>query len=222
MNTLIGSVPDNWQIKRLEECCDVQPGPSGTTLKASAYVIEGVPVVRASDIGPEGISPRPSKSVGEETAERLRRRYELCSGDILLVRIGVTTRHAVVTERQERWLLGGSCIRIRATQDISADYLACYFTHPAVQEWLAEHTQRGVLPTINAAKIRSMPLALPPAVVQRSVVEVAKAIDTKIRAHEDVIQATRTLRELLMPRLLAGDPVSPEVSVDRIARQLRE
>ncbi|WP_319462633.1 restriction endonuclease subunit S [Micromonospora sp. RTP1Z1] len=215
MDTLIGPVPDDWQIRRLDECCDVQPGPSGTTLRSTAYVIGGVPVVKAGDIGPEGISP--SVSLDEETAKRLWPRYELCPGDIVLVRIGITTRHAMVTERQKRWLLGGSCIRIRVTRDISAEYLACYLTHPAVQEWLAEHTQRGVLPTLNGRKVREMPLVLPPAAVQRGVAEVARAIDTKIRAHKDVIQATRTLRELLIPQMLAGDPVLPEASVGRDA-----
>ncbi|WP_327652619.1 restriction endonuclease subunit S [Micromonospora aurantiaca] len=215
MDTLIGPVPDDWQTRRLGECCGVQPGPSGTTLRSSAYVIGGIPVVKARDISPEGIHP--SVSVSEETARRLRPRYELCPGDIVLVRIGRTTRHAMVTERQERWLLGGSCIRIRATRDISAEYLACYLTHPAVQEWLAEHTQRGVLPTLNGRKVREIPLVLPPAAAQRGIAEVAKAIDTKIRAHKDVIQATRTLRELLIPQMLAGNPVLPEAAVSRDA-----
>ncbi|TDC36154.1 restriction endonuclease subunit S [Micromonospora sp. 15K316] len=215
METLIGPVPDDWQTRRLDECCDVQPGPSGTTLRSSAYVIGGVPVVKAGDIGPEGINP--SVSVDEETAERLRPRYELRPGDIVLVRIGRTTRHTMVSEREARWLLGGSCIRIRATQDISADYLACYLTHPAVQEWLAEYTQRGVLPTLNGRKVREMPLVLPPAAVQQGIAEIARAIDTKIRAHKDVIQATRTLRELLIPQMLTGNPVLPEAAANRDA-----
>ncbi|MFG1890419.1 restriction endonuclease subunit S [Micromonospora sp. NPDC049051] len=215
MDTLIGPVPDDWQMRRLDECCDVQPGPSGTTLRSSAYMIGGVPVVKAGDISLEGIHP--SVSVDEETARRLRPRYELRPGDIVLVRIGITTRHAMVTDRQNSWLLGGSCIRIRAKQNISAEYIGCYLTHPAVQEWLAEHTQRGVLPTLNGRKIRTMPLVLPPAAVQLSITEVARAIDTKIRAHKDVIQATQALRGLLIPQMLAGNPVLTEASVSRDA-----
>ncbi|WP_028182792.1 restriction endonuclease subunit S [Salinispora arenicola] len=215
MDTLIGPVPDDWQTRQLGECCDVQPGPSGTTLNSSAHVIGGVPVVKAGDIGPEGILS--SVSVDEATAKRLRPRYELCSGDVVFVRIGRTTQHATVSERQEGWILGGSCIRIRAKQDICTEYIACYLTHPAVQEWLAEHTQRGVLPTLNGRKIRAMPLVLPPEAVQLSITEVARAIDTKIRAHKDVIQATQALRGLLIPQMLAGDPVLTEASVSRDA-----
>lgn len=191
----------------------MRPGPSGSTLRSSAYVIGGVPVVKAGDISPEGINP--SVSVDEKTAERLRPGYGLSPGDIVLVRIGRTTRHAVVPEGQERWLLGGSCIRIRATQDISADYLACYLTHPAVQEWLVEYTQRGVLPTLTGHKVSAMPLVLPPPAVQQGIAEVARAIDTKIRAHKDVIQATQTLRELLIPQMLTGNPVLPEAAASR-------
>lgn len=201
-------------MRRLDECCHVQPGPSGTTLKSSEYVIGGVPVVNAGDVGTEGVSLGPRVSVSAETAERLRR-YRLHPGDIVLVRIGVTTRHAMVTEQQDGWLLGGSGIRVRVVRDVSPEYLAYYLTHPAVQEWLAEHTQRGVLPTLSQRTVGALPLVLPPAAVQRGVVDAARVIDAKIRAHQDVIRATRTLRELLLPRLLAGDPVPPDPGPER-------
>jgi hypothetical protein len=51
---------------------------------------------------------------------------------------------------------------------------------------------------------------LPPEAVQRGVVDAARVINAKIRAHQDIIRATRTLRELLLPQLLAGDPVPPD------------
>ncbi|BCB83720.1 restriction endonuclease subunit S [Phytohabitans suffuscus] len=210
MDTLIGTVPDAWRVHRLDECCHVQPGPSGTTLKSSEYIIGGIPVVNAKDVGPDGISPGPAASVSVETAERLRR-YRLEPGDILFVRVGVTTRHTMATEQQDGWLLGGSTIYVRAVQHTSPDYLACYLTHPAVKEWLAEHTRRGVLSTLNARTVGALPLVLPPTDVQRAVIEVASIVDTKIHAHQQVIQTTQALRELLLPRLLAGELVAPEL-----------
>lgn len=204
MDTLIGTVPDDWQTRRLDGCCSVQPGPSGTTLKSSDHVIGGIPVVKATDVDLDGILD-PDVGVSAETAARLQR-YRLQPSDILLVRVGVTTRHAMVTRQQDGWLLGGSCIRLRVETDLVPGYLACYLKHPAVQGWLSEHTRRGVLATLNRRTVSALPLVVPPTAIQRDVVDVAEVIDAKIRAHEDVVSATRTLRELLLPRLLAGTP----------------
>lgn len=209
METLIGSVPDSWHTRTLADCCDIQPGPSGTTLKPADHIIGGIPVVNARDVGPNGINLSPGVSVTFETAERLER-YRLRRDDIVVVRVGATNRYATVTKDQDGWLLGGSCIRIRAQSDVSPAFLACYLNHPAILDWLADHTQRGVLSTLNARTIGTLPIAIPPAEIQRGVVEVARIIDTKIAAHRSVIQATQRLRELLLPRLLAGDPVAPD------------
>jgi len=95
VDTLIGTVPDDWRVQRLDECCDVQPGPSGSLLRSTNYVTGGIPVVKAGDVGLDGLNLGPVSSVNVETAERLVR-YRLCVGDIVLVRIGVTTRHAMV------------------------------------------------------------------------------------------------------------------------------
>jgi restriction endonuclease S subunit len=207
---MIGTVPADWRVVRLDECCEVRPGPSGGILDTSHHVIGGVPVVTAGDVGSAGIVVAPRVSVTADTAERLHR-HRLRPGDIVLVRIGVTTRHAMVSSLQDGWLLGGSCIRFRAVDGVLPGYLACYLAHPAVQEWLAEHTHGTVLPTVTKRTVATLPLVLPPIAVQAGLVEVARIFDEKIRAHENVIQTTRALRDLLLPRLLAGDPALPDV-----------
>ncbi|MEV4536269.1 restriction endonuclease subunit S [Asanoa sp. NPDC049518] len=194
--------------RRLDDCCELQTGPSGSVLTRSDHLIGGIPVVKAGDVGPDGIALNPRASVGATTAERLQK-YRLESGDIVFVRIGRTTRHAVATDAHRGWVLGSSCIRVRALREVLPAYLSCYLTHPAVQEWLVGNTNSGVLPTRNTGNVGSLPLVLPPVAVQEGVVQVARLIDAKISAHKNVIEATHTLRDLLIPRLLAGNPMPP-------------
>ncbi|MFI5906995.1 restriction endonuclease subunit S [Dactylosporangium sp. NPDC051541] len=203
MDSLIGQLPDGWQVRTVKACCQVISGPSGTTLSRSAHVSNGIPVLNATDIGPHGII-RPEFTVSEATAQRLAR-YELARADVVFVRVGLTTRHATVADDQAGWLLGGSCVRIRVVQGLLPGYLPCYLSHPAVREWVADHTRPGVKPSVNNAIIGALPLVIPPVAVQQDILEVASAIDTKIRAHEDVIRGARELRELLLPRLIAGE-----------------
>lgn len=207
MDTLIGPVPDDWRVCTLGECCAVQPGPSGSVLKTSDYVRGGIPVVRAENVG-DNLIPDATRTVSAKTAERLDR-YRLLPGDIVLVRIGETTRLAMVSREQAGWVLGGSCIRIRAPlndppEGLAPSYLACYLRHPAVRDWLAEHTQRGVQSTLRASAVNGLPLVVPPKALQEVVTATARAIDAKIHAHAEVIRATKTLRGLLLPQLLTG------------------
>lgn len=216
MDTLIGPVPDDWRVCTLGECCEVQPGPSGSVLKTSDYVLDGIPVVRAENVG-DNLVPDATKTVSVNTAERLDR-YRLLPGDIVLVRIGETTRLAMVSREQGGWVLGGSCIRIRVRLNdppvrLAPSYLACYLAHPAVRDWLADHTQRGVQSTLRASTVNELPLVVPPKALQEVITTTARAIDAKIRAHEEVIRATKTLRGLLLPQLLTGHRGSSIISL---------
>lgn len=208
MDTLIGPVPDDWRVCTLGECCEVRPGPSGSVLKTSDYVLDGIPVVRAENVG-DDLIPDATKTVSAETAGRLDR-YRLLPGDVVLVRIGVTTRFTTVSREQCGWVLGGSCIRLRVLPNdpprrLAPSYLACYLAHPAVQGWLADQTRRGVHSTLRASAVNGLPLVVPPMVVQEVVAATAQTIDMKIRAHAEVIRAAEALRRLLLPQLLTGD-----------------
>jgi hypothetical protein len=83
---LIGVVPDDWSVGTLGECYEVRSGPSGDVLKTADFVRDGIPVVRAANIG-DGIVQDAAITVTAETAERLSR-YRLSPGDVVLVRIG--------------------------------------------------------------------------------------------------------------------------------------
>jgi type I restriction enzyme, S subunit len=207
VDTLIGPVPDDWQVRTLGDCCDVQHGPSGSVLKTSHYVLNQIPVVLAENVG-DDIIPAATKTISAETARRLER-YRLRPGDIVLVRIGVTTRFTTVSREHDGWVLGWSCLRLRVRSNdppehLEPSYLACYLAHPAVQGWLVDKTQRGVRPTMRASTVSGLPLVVPPKAVQEAVTATAQAFDAKIRAHEEIIRAARALRGLLLPQLLTG------------------
>lgn len=207
METLIGDVPDDWQVTQLSACCELQPGPAGTTLRGPRRVPGGVPVVGAAEVRQRRITAAPDVGIPVETAHGLAH-YALTEGDILLVRVGDTTRHGIATRAHEGWILGGSCVRARVKTDerriVEPEYLSSYLTHPAVTEWIEQRTTHGVMPTITTATLATLPVVLPPTGVQRGVIDMERALDRKIRLHEDIVATTRALRDVLMPQLLSG------------------
>lgn len=205
MDTLIGVVPDGWSVCTLGERYDVKSGPSGEVLKTVDYVRDGIPVVRAANIG-DGIVQDATRTVTAETAARLSR-YRLSPGDVVLVRIGATTRFTTVSHEHAGWVLGSSGLRLRVRPGPGRPepgYLACYLAHPAVQGWLSDQTRHASRPTLRAETLSKMPLVVPPKAVQETVIATAQAIDAKINAHEQVIHATKALRGLLLQQVLTN------------------
>ncbi|MFV2112941.1 N-6 DNA methylase [Micromonospora sp. LOL_025] len=168
MDTLLGLVPDDWQNRPLGDFCEVQPGVSGETLPPSKKAAGGVPVVTATNVRNDEIATAPKFTVSSATAAGLDRRYRIHAGDVLLVRVGKTSRTAVADDQHSGWLVGNTCIRVRAKEGIRAEYLAWYLTHPGVREWIVARTLPGVKPSINAKIIKSMPLVVPPTEQQRN------------------------------------------------------
>ncbi|MEW2144172.1 N-6 DNA methylase [Micromonospora vinacea] len=168
-DSLIGIVSNDWWVGDLDQRCDIRPGPSGTLLAKSDYVPEGIPLVRAGDLGDGGIAPGPKARVSDQTANRLRD-YRLQSGDILLLRIGETTRFGIVTEQENGWLMGNTCIRVRPGSQVTPEFLAHYLNRPEVQGWLYAHTLHGSRSSINKKRLSRLQLALPPIEEQRRIV----------------------------------------------------
>ncbi|GGM39870.1 N-6 DNA methylase [Dactylosporangium sucinum] len=171
-DSLVGAIPADWWVGELHERCEIRLGPSGTQLPASDYLPEGVPgvpVVMASNIRNDGIAPDLKVRVSDRTAERLSE-YQLQSGDILLVRIGETTRFGRVNEQENGLLMGNTCIRVRPSPAVTPEFLAHYLSHPEVQGWLRAHTLHGSRSSMNKSHLSRLPLALPPTTVQRRIV----------------------------------------------------
>jgi restriction endonuclease S subunit len=203
MDSLIGDVPDDWHQLRLDECCNVQPGPGGSAITTTDRVIDGVPVISARDIHDGRINPTPAVNVHPETAQRYHR-YQLTEGDILVVRVGSRFRHARADPTKEGWLMGSSCIRLRPRADLTSAYLDCYLAHPSVRDWLTQQFRSGIISTATTGRIAALPVVLPPLAVQYAIVEVVRTLDDKIEVHEKIVRTTQTLRDLLIPQLLSG------------------
>ncbi|MGH3939088.1 MAG: restriction endonuclease subunit S [Pseudonocardiaceae bacterium] len=203
MDSLIGEIPDDWHQIRLDECCDLQPGPGGSAITSADRVIGGVPVISARDIQNGRIDPAPAVSVHPATAQR-HDRYQLLEGDVLVVRVG-GLRHARVDRAHEGWLTGSSCLRIRPqTDDFEPGYLDCYLRHPSVRDWLAQQFRSSIVSTTTPARIAALPVVLPPHRLQRAIIDITDTLHNKIEIHEEIIRTTHALRNLLIPKMLTG------------------
>jgi type I restriction enzyme S subunit len=113
----LGEVPEHWEvvsIKRLARNQEnvVQTGPFGAQLHASDYIDEGIPLILIRNVKNLWIDDFDIPKISGEKAKQLSM-YCLEIGDIVFSRVGSIGRIALVTEREEGWMISGQMLRLR-------------------------------------------------------------------------------------------------------------
>ncbi|MFZ0121072.1 MAG: restriction endonuclease subunit S [Pseudonocardiaceae bacterium] len=205
MESLIGVVPDGWAEARLGDICEILAGPSGARLTLEPRTPSNIPVITPRDLRNNRIAEDGMAAVTPGLADELSR-YRLSSGDVVCSRTGDLGRQGLASERQEGWLVGTGCLRLRVRRQISAHYLTYYFGHPTVRDWITRNATGSAIPSLNTKTLGSMPVVFPPMAMQSLVTEVLGALDEKVAVHDQISRTTAKLRDALLP-LLLGDSV---------------
>jgi len=126
-------------------------------------------------------------------AERLSR-YLVKPGDIVYSRRGDVERRALITERENGWLCGTGCLRVRLGEGVVDPVYASYFlSHPASREWVVRHAVGATMPNLNTSILEALPFLLPPASEQRAIAAVLGALDDKIEQNRRTARALERL-----------------------------
>jgi len=161
-----------WREVTIGELCkegggNVQTGPFGSQLKASAYVADGIPTIMPANLVDFRISEEGIARISPEDLARLAK-HQLRSGDIVYGRRGDIGRHALVTEKETGWLCGTGCLRIRfGDTEVDPRYVSYYLRQPYVIDLILSMSVGTTMPNLNTAIINSVPLRIPPLPVQR-------------------------------------------------------
>jgi type I restriction enzyme, S subunit len=203
MDTLIGTVPDQWRQVNLRDICEILAGPSGARPMDDPGSKAAEQIVTPKDITDGRLSDVASAWIYSEVAVRLAR-YKLALGDIVCVRTGELGRHTLVSSDHAGLVFSNGLLRLRSRQIADSSYLSYYLSHPAVRVWMERSATGSVIPTLSATMLGSLPVVVPPDEVQANVAEVLDALNQKIIVHEKISKATAELRDTLLPLLITG------------------
>lgn len=194
-------VPDAWTVTTLGELCDVsggevQAGPFGNKIHSTDYILMGIPFVMPKDIQTNRISTDGITRISEANADRLSQ-HRLRKGDIVYSR-GDVERRALVTEREEGWLCGTGCLRIRLNApQVDARYFYYYLDHPSVRAWIVRNAQGATMPSLNTSLVRAIPVAFPPLDEQTRIAATLGALDEKLELNHQMNQTLESMGRAL-------------------------
>ena len=217
-----------WRTETVGTLCDrfggeVQTGPFGSQLHASDYQDEGTPVVMPQDLIDGRISTRSIAKVGQSHVLRMPQ-HVLRRGDIVFSRRGDVARFAIVNEREEGWICGTGCLRIRLnSHEVLSDYLRHFLSLSSTKAWLEHHSRGVTMANTNTSTLRELPLRYPSVDVQRRICSILDKADAIRRKRQEAIALTEQLLRSTFLEMF-GDPVTnpkgwPWVSMDEIIRE---
>ena len=185
---LFPQAPEHWQRLSLGELCN----------RREARIEVGIRMHsgsgRISDSGIPVVMPRNFRKgrIDHESVERLipprssvEKRYLIQRGDILCSRRCDIHRRALVGPKEEGWLTGNGCLRLRfESSKMNPRFAYYYMSHPLVCSWLDRHALGAGIPHINRDVMMEMPFLVPPLSEQNALAELLEAVDDKLLLHE--------------------------------------
>ncbi len=170
-----------WKEYKLGEIADVQTGPFGSQLHQSDYVDVGIPSIMPVNIGNRmDISTEKIVYITEKDAKRLSR-YRVQIGDIVYSRRGDVEKCAYINEKENGWLCGTGCLRIRI--DLSkadSKFIAYYLSTDDMKSWISNNAVGTTMPNLNSSILQQIPLSLPTLSTQRRIASILSSLDDKI------------------------------------------
>ena len=210
---LVGPIPTGWEHTTLGVACergggDIQTGPFGSQLHAADYVSVGIPSIMPQNIGDNRIIEDGIARITPEDAKRLSR-YLVRKGDIVYSRRGDVERRALVRDKEDGWLCGTGCLRVRlGKQGPDSRFATYYLGHPGVREWITRHAHGATMPNLNTSILAACPFVVPPLSEQRTIANILGTLDDKIELNRRMNETLEAMaRALFKSWFVDFDPV---------------
>ena len=214
---LFGSLPEDWEYTTLGAACDrgggnIQTGPFGSQLHASDYVPVGIPSIMPQNIGDNRIDVEGIARISPDDAARLSR-YLVREGDIVYSRRGDVERRALVRTREDGWLCGTGCLRVRLGENgIDPGYASYFLGHPEVREWVVRHAHGATMHNLNTSILSACPFVIPPKEEQHAIAHILGTLDDKIELNRRMNETLEAMaRALFKSWFVDFDPVRAKI-----------
>jgi type I restriction enzyme S subunit len=166
-----------------------QTGPFGTQLKASDYVEFGTPVINVRNIGFGDIRSDSLEYVDEDMAKELKS-HKLQKNDIVFGRKGAVERHSLISSKEEGWIQGSDCIRLRfLTDEFDPVFISYFFLTEYHKQWMINLGSFGAtMGSLNQEIISKIEIPDIPLSIQRTIASILSTYGELIANNKQCIK----------------------------------
>ena len=201
--TEIGEIPEEWEVRRLEDICDdITIGMVKTMTKF--YVDNGVPLIRNSDIKENTIKTDSMVYLDKEFS-RANQSKCLNIGQIVTVHTGDIGTSAVIEENMQG-AQGFATLNTTVNKSIINEYYLCWYLNSDICKNQAYSFSTGDgRNNLNLKDFINILVIVPSSIdEQKKIVFILNSISRKIQEYENKKQKLEELKKGLMQQLLTG------------------
>jgi type I restriction enzyme S subunit len=202
--TEIGPIPAHWRVVRLGEVVDVKGGkrlPKGDEFASNPTPY---PYIRIVDFKNGSVDIRNLKFLTEEQ-HILLNRYIITSNDVYISIAGTIGLVGSVPEELNGAHLTENAARlILNTNRLYRQFLVVALQSDMVQAQIQARATKTSQPKLALARIKEIPIPLPPLDEQREIARMLQAVDAKIAAEQARRAALEELFKSLLHLLMTG------------------
>ena len=208
----LGPIPATWKVTTISDVAQstryaVTSGPFGSKLGGNDYVLEGVPVIRGTNLAVGGgFRDGDFVFITNEKADEMKSCLAQ-AGDIVVTQRGTLGQVGLIPQsaRFERYVLSQSQMKITVDSDRgTAQYLYAALRSQEVTQRLQRHAMTAGVPHINLSILRNFAVVWPDVALQAEASRTFELLGDQVLALVRMSECARAARGFLLRRLVSG------------------
>ena len=141
------------RLHKISDFADVVCGPFGSAIKNGDYLPKGIPLLRITNISPDGVLDYGDlKFISEKLSEKLHN-YQVSCGDIVISQRGSLGLCAIVDDRYGTFNISANLIAIKNIKGHSSEFIRNFLNSSICKDFLAKAQSGQIQSKINTSDI---------------------------------------------------------------------
>ncbi|UJP64804.1 restriction endonuclease subunit S [Mongoliitalea daihaiensis] len=196
----IGEIPEHWEVKKLKYVAFIRGGQVDPKISPYKEMIL---------IAPNHIESRSGVILYEETADQQGAdsgKYLAKEGDLIYSKIRPELRKVCKTDKV--CLCSADMYAIKASKDVSEDYLLFVFLGEQFNDFMINQSLRVAMPKVNRSDVINYPIVFPPFEEQRRIIKYIETqsakTDQAISLQQNQIDKLKEYKATLIDSAVTG------------------
>ena len=203
-----------WEQRELGEISEIKTGPFGSSLHASDYVADGVPIITTEHFKFGSIEKNKYliPMVPDTDHSRLIA-YSLKTGDIVFSRVGSVDINALVEPESDGWLFSGRVLRVRSSEKYDSGFLHNLLETDDVRNDIRNRAVGQTMPSINTQILSATELTIPSSKrEQQRIGNFFKGINQLLPLHQRKYEKLLNIKKSMLEKMFPKEgEVVPEI-----------
>ena len=200
--TEIGEIPEEWEVKKLKDICNVKGGkrlPKGFQLEDNN---NGFPYIRVADMYMGGIKLNDIKYVPYDAVEKIKN-YNISKNDLFISVAGTLGIVGEVPDELDNANLTENADKL-CDINMNKKFLLKVLQSQVIQKIIDAEKTSNAQPKLALTRIKEFMIPIPSREEQEKIASILSSVDKKIDEYQKKKEKLEELKKGLMQQLLTG------------------